>query len=195
MSRALIKIFFCTIPFFCPILKRVLTWHNSQQSRCWGFLPWRVWQQAAWPRNQRGETEDQDKIELLEKLSQVTGYDYWSSHMFSLSMVLSWGQLLTPEELQRFLDLRLGIAESRAEHSFHCQTPNCRGWCVYEDEVNEFLCQICNETNCILCRVALVWLLNVKNSQQNAFYIIQILLLLRPSIMVWTVRTTKMTCV
>uniref|UniRef100_A0A3P8WYT8 RanBP-type and C3HC4-type zinc finger-containing protein 1 n=1 Tax=Cynoglossus semilaevis TaxID=244447 RepID=A0A3P8WYT8_CYNSE len=61
-------------------------------------------------------------------------------------------ELLTPEELQRFLDLRLGIAESRAEHSFHCQTPNCRGWCVYEDEVNEFLCQICNETNCILCR-------------------------------------------
>lgn len=64
------------------------------------------------------------------------------------------GQLLTEEEHQRFLEMRLSIAESRAEHSFHCQTPNCRGWCVYEDEVNEFHCELCDETNCILCRVA-----------------------------------------
>lgn len=60
--------------------------------------------------------------------------------------------LLTDEEHQRFLELRLSIAESRSEHSFHCQTPNCRGWCIYEDEVNEFHCELCNETNCILCR-------------------------------------------
>ncbi|XP_029357399.1 ranBP-type and C3HC4-type zinc finger-containing protein 1 isoform X2 [Echeneis naucrates] len=60
--------------------------------------------------------------------------------------------LLTEEEHQRFLELRLSIAESRAEHSFHCQTPNCRGWCIYEDEVNEFHCALCDETNCILCR-------------------------------------------
>ncbi|KAI3369881.1 hypothetical protein L3Q82_024690, partial [Scortum barcoo] len=60
--------------------------------------------------------------------------------------------LLTEEEHQRFLELRLSIAESRSEHSFHCQTPNCRGWCIYEDEVNEFNCELCNETNCILCR-------------------------------------------
>uniref|UniRef100_UPI0037E910FB ranBP-type and C3HC4-type zinc finger-containing protein 1 n=1 Tax=Semicossyphus pulcher TaxID=241346 RepID=UPI0037E910FB len=60
--------------------------------------------------------------------------------------------LLTEEEHQRFLELRLSIAESRSEHSFHCQTPNCRGWCIYEDEVNEFLCELCSETNCILCR-------------------------------------------
>ncbi|KAM6948075.1 ranBP-type and C3HC4-type zinc finger-containing protein 1 isoform 1-T2 [Lycodopsis pacificus] len=60
--------------------------------------------------------------------------------------------LLTEEEHQRFLELRLSIAESRSEHSFHCQTPNCRGWCIYEDDVNEFHCDICDETNCILCR-------------------------------------------
>ncbi|XP_030586030.1 ranBP-type and C3HC4-type zinc finger-containing protein 1 [Archocentrus centrarchus] len=61
-------------------------------------------------------------------------------------------ELLTEEEHQRFLELRLSIAESRSEHSFHCQTPNCRGWCIYEDEVNEFHCELCDETNCILCR-------------------------------------------
>ncbi|CAL9704979.1 unnamed protein product [Knipowitschia caucasica] len=60
--------------------------------------------------------------------------------------------LLTDAQLQRFLELRLSIAESRADHSFHCQTANCPGWCIYEDEVNEFHCDICDETNCILCR-------------------------------------------
>ncbi|KAM4613095.1 ranBP-type and C3HC4-type zinc finger-containing protein 1 isoform 2-T2 [Polymixia lowei] len=60
--------------------------------------------------------------------------------------------LLTEEEHQRFLELRLSIAESRSEHSFHCQTPNCPGWCIYEDEVNEFSCELCSETNCILCK-------------------------------------------
>lgn len=51
------------------------------------------------------------------------------------------------------MELRLSIAESRSEHSFHCQTPNCRGWCIYEDEVDEFHCELCSENNCILCRV------------------------------------------
>ncbi|XP_071759881.2 ranBP-type and C3HC4-type zinc finger-containing protein 1 [Centroberyx gerrardi] len=60
--------------------------------------------------------------------------------------------LLTEEEHQRFLELRLSIAESRSEHSFHCQTLNCPGWCIYEDEVDEFPCELCNETNCILCK-------------------------------------------
>lgn len=60
--------------------------------------------------------------------------------------------LLSDEEHLHFLELRLRIAESRADHSFHCQTPNCRGWCIYEDDVNEFPCQLCGENNCILCR-------------------------------------------
>ena len=70
-------------------------------------------------------------------------------------------QLLTEQEHQRFLELRLSIAESRADHSFHCQTPNCRGWCVYEDEVNEFHCELCDETNCILCRVAMLHIITL----------------------------------
>ncbi|KAJ8358634.1 hypothetical protein SKAU_G00151590 [Synaphobranchus kaupii] len=60
--------------------------------------------------------------------------------------------VLSPEEYQKFLKLRLSIAETRSENSFHCKTPDCQGWCIFEDEVNEFLCQLCNETNCILCK-------------------------------------------
>lgn len=73
--------------------------------------------------------------------------------MLLLNAVLLYLQLLSDEEHLRFLELSLSFAESRADHSFHCQTPNCRGWCIYEDDVNEFPCELCGENNCILCRV------------------------------------------
>lgn len=60
--------------------------------------------------------------------------------------------LLSPDEYQKFLELRLNIAESRSENSYHCKTPDCPGWCIFEDDVNEFACDICNETNCLLCK-------------------------------------------
>ncbi|KAK1799735.1 hypothetical protein P4O66_006272 [Electrophorus voltai] len=60
--------------------------------------------------------------------------------------------LLSQDEYQKFLELRLNIAESRCENSYHCKTPDCMGWCIFEDNVNEFTCDICNETNCLLCK-------------------------------------------
>ncbi|XP_047663769.1 ranBP-type and C3HC4-type zinc finger-containing protein 1 isoform X3 [Tachysurus fulvidraco] len=60
--------------------------------------------------------------------------------------------LLSPEEYQKFLELRLNIAESRSENSYHCKTLDCPGWCIFEDDVNEFACNICKETNCLLCK-------------------------------------------
>ncbi|XP_019734926.1 ranBP-type and C3HC4-type zinc finger-containing protein 1 isoform X1 [Hippocampus comes] len=60
--------------------------------------------------------------------------------------------LLTAEEHERFLEQRLSVAESRLDHTFHCRTPNCRGWCIYEDEVNHFQCQLCSQLNCLLCK-------------------------------------------
>ncbi|XP_048877948.1 ranBP-type and C3HC4-type zinc finger-containing protein 1 [Brienomyrus brachyistius] len=60
--------------------------------------------------------------------------------------------LLSPEEYAKILELRLSIAETRSENSYHCKTPDCAGWCIFEDEVNEFECQLCRETNCLLCK-------------------------------------------
>uniref|UniRef100_A0A6Q2Z3U0 RanBP-type and C3HC4-type zinc finger-containing protein 1 n=1 Tax=Esox lucius TaxID=8010 RepID=A0A6Q2Z3U0_ESOLU len=60
--------------------------------------------------------------------------------------------LLSQEEYQKFLELRLSIAETRSENSYHCKTPDCAGWCIFEDEVNEFICELCKETNCLLCK-------------------------------------------
>nr|XP_046165991.1 ranBP-type and C3HC4-type zinc finger-containing protein 1 isoform X1 [Oncorhynchus gorbuscha] len=60
--------------------------------------------------------------------------------------------LLSQEEHQKLLELRLSIAETRSENSYHCKTPDCAGWCIFEDEVNEFICELCKETNCLLCK-------------------------------------------
>ncbi|KAJ7999758.1 hypothetical protein DPEC_G00197740 [Dallia pectoralis] len=60
--------------------------------------------------------------------------------------------LLSQGEYQKFLELRLCIAETRSENSYHCKTPDCAGWCIFEDEVNVFICELCEETNCLLCK-------------------------------------------
>ena len=53
---------------------------------------------------------------------------------------------------QRLLVLSVQEAESRETRSFHCCTPDCGGWCVYEDEVNVFECPVCGHTNCLTCK-------------------------------------------
>ena len=67
--------------------------------------------------------------------------------------VRTFAQLVSPEEYRRFLERGLVLAERRTQNSFHCKTPDCRGWCIYEDSVNDFRCPICQALNCLLCKV------------------------------------------
>ncbi|XP_077209609.1 sharpin [Paroedura picta] len=60
--------------------------------------------------------------------------------------------LVSREEYERFLERRLAVAESRAQNSYHCQTADCLGWCIYEDDVNDFRCPICWALNCLVCK-------------------------------------------
>ncbi|CAG5895853.1 unnamed protein product [Menidia menidia] len=60
--------------------------------------------------------------------------------------------LVPPEEYERWLQRGLSVAESRCEGSYHCATPDCPGWCVYEDTVNVFHCPICRKHNCLICK-------------------------------------------
>lgn len=61
--------------------------------------------------------------------------------------------LLSKSEFDEHLAKSLRIAENQIENSFHCRTPNCKGWCIYEDDVNIFKCPICSLGNCLTCRV------------------------------------------
>ncbi|XP_072918231.1 ranBP-type and C3HC4-type zinc finger-containing protein 1 isoform X1 [Hemitrygon akajei] len=60
--------------------------------------------------------------------------------------------LLSAEEYRTYLDKSLAIAENSSENSYHCKTPDCRGWCIYEDDVNEFHCPLCMKNNCVVCK-------------------------------------------
>ncbi|KAM5245711.1 ranBP-type and C3HC4-type zinc finger-containing protein 1 isoform 9-T9 [Ctenodactylus gundi] len=75
-------------------------------------------------------------------------------------------QLLSPEDYQRFLDLSVSIAENRSALSYHCKTPDCKGWCFFEDDVNEFTCPVCFRVNCLLCK-AIHERMNCKEYQDD----------------------------
>jgi RanBP-type and C3HC4-type zinc finger-containing protein 1 len=60
--------------------------------------------------------------------------------------------VLDDKELENFHNRGLRQAENTDPKSFHCKTVDCPGFCFYEDEVNQFRCQICNHVNCILCK-------------------------------------------
>ncbi|KAM6900541.1 ranBP-type and C3HC4-type zinc finger-containing protein 1 [Xenentodon cancila] len=60
--------------------------------------------------------------------------------------------LVSSEEYERWLQRGLSVAESRCEGSYHCATPDCLGWCVYEDTINVFHCPVCRKHNCLICK-------------------------------------------
>ena len=66
-------------------------------------------------------------------------------------MQLNW-QLVTADVHQRLLLLSVQEAESRETQSFHCCTPDCAGWCIYQDDVNVFDCPVCGHANCLTCK-------------------------------------------
>lgn len=60
--------------------------------------------------------------------------------------------LVTKEMYEAYLARSIRQAESKLDNTFHCKTPNCRGWCIYEDNVNQFKCPVCTIVNCLTCR-------------------------------------------
>lgn len=53
----------------------------------------------------------------------------------------------------QYLAKSVAQAENKIDKSFHCKTPDCKGWCIYEDNVNEFRCPVCRKINCLTCQV------------------------------------------
>lgn len=74
--------------------------------------------------------------------------------------------LVTTEAYEQHLSISIRQAEHKIENAFHCKTPNCRGWCIYEDNVNLFKCPVCRITNCLTC-IAIHEGLNCKQYQDR----------------------------
>ena len=89
------------------------------------------------------------EVRLVSKSSYSTVEKDTYSKRFKLFFFF---QLLSTQDFDKFLNRSLATAESQAANSFHCKTPNCKGWCVYEDNVNTFYCPVCNQPNCLTCK-------------------------------------------
>ncbi|KAK9888377.1 hypothetical protein WA026_000628 [Henosepilachna vigintioctopunctata] len=74
--------------------------------------------------------------------------------------------LVTKDLYDQHLAKSVAQAENKMDKSFHCKTPDCRGWCVFEDNVNEFKCPVCRRVNCLTCQ-AIHMGLNCKQYQQR----------------------------
>lgn len=61
--------------------------------------------------------------------------------------------LVTKEEYEKHLSRSIQQAENKIDNAFHCKTPNCKGWCIFEDDTNSFRCPVCTIVNCITCGV------------------------------------------
>ncbi|CRL00748.1 CLUMA_CG014004, isoform A [Clunio marinus] len=59
--------------------------------------------------------------------------------------------LVSKEEYEKHLTRSIRQAEHKIENTFHCKTPNCRGWCIFEDTSNIFRCPVCTIVNCLTC--------------------------------------------
>lgn len=62
--------------------------------------------------------------------------------------------LVTREIYEQHLAQSVAQAENKIDNAFHCKTPDCRGWCIFEDNVNEFKCPVCRANNCLTCQVS-----------------------------------------
>lgn len=59
---------------------------------------------------------------------------------------------LSKEDYNALQDRSLREAENRSkEPSFHCKTPDCRGWCFHDRDVELFQCPLCDKQNCLRC--------------------------------------------
>ena len=59
-------------------------------------------------------------------------------------------------------------AEANMKNTFHCKTPDCAGWTIFDDDVNIFKCPLCTKVNCINCQVGFLSL--SQTSQLNTEY-------------------------
>lgn len=44
-------------------------------------------------------------------------------------------------------------AEATIKGSFHCKTPDCRGWAEIGELVTDFRCPLCHKVSCVKCKV------------------------------------------
>ncbi|XP_060516771.1 uncharacterized protein LOC132696140 [Cylas formicarius] len=74
--------------------------------------------------------------------------------------------LVSSAMYEQYLAKSVAQAENMTDKSFHCKTPDCKGWCIFEDNVNDFKCPVCKRINCLTCQ-AIHTGMNCKQYQEK----------------------------
>ncbi|KAI9557786.1 hypothetical protein GHT06_014535 [Daphnia sinensis] len=54
---------------------------------------------------------------------------------------------------EKHLERSMRLAEKAMKNAFHCQTADCPGWAIIEeDNINVFRCPVCRKSNCLTCQ-------------------------------------------
>ena len=61
--------------------------------------------------------------------------------------------ILSKEEFDKFLSKSIKFSETSLENTIHCKTVNCNGFSIIEAGDENFMCEVCNISNCIPCKV------------------------------------------
>ena len=67
--------------------------------------------------------------------------------------VIPPSQLVSPAVYEKHQKKSVKEAEANMKNTFHCKTPDCAGWTIFDDDVNIFKCPLCTKVNCINCQV------------------------------------------
>ncbi|KAK7586069.1 hypothetical protein V9T40_003945 [Parthenolecanium corni] len=60
--------------------------------------------------------------------------------------------LLSEESYAHYLQICMKQAESKIANAFHCKTPDCSGWCEFDNDADIFACPVCQRNNCLACQ-------------------------------------------
>ncbi|XP_076053309.1 uncharacterized protein LOC143032427 isoform X2 [Oratosquilla oratoria] len=60
--------------------------------------------------------------------------------------------LVSAKQYEKHLSKSVKQAEGSMQNVFHCKTPDCPGFCQFEDNVNDFNCDVCRKTSCLTCQ-------------------------------------------
>ncbi|RZF40826.1 hypothetical protein LSTR_LSTR003336 [Laodelphax striatellus] len=65
-------------------------------------------------------------------------------------------EVVAPGIFEKYLSKSLAVTANSIENAFHCKTPDCRGWCIIDDVINQpvnvFNCPLCGIANCVQCQ-------------------------------------------
>lgn len=64
---------------------------------------------------------------------------------------------VSPDDYDKYLRRGLRFARSTIKGTVVCNAADCEGWCICDEEINEFTCPQCSKINCVPCGVSEFW--------------------------------------